>query len=74
MSGEFVVPLPLSRWDSPDWPGSQLEWAYQRGGADAYNTAVRLVVTGTSSKNVTIQKVAVRIVERREPLRGLHNW
>jgi hypothetical protein len=71
LNEEFVVPTALSSWNSATWPYAQLEWAYKHGGADADNTGIRLVVTGTSAKKVTIQEVAVRIVERDEPLRGL---
>jgi hypothetical protein len=71
---EMVVPRPLSEVQRAWNGGSPREyrvWARREGGVDATSTLVRLVVRGTSSKRVLIQRIEVDVTRRDPPASGL---
>jgi hypothetical protein len=73
-SDQTVVPRPLSEvkralesLDAEDYT----RWEKSVGGVDATSTLIRLVVRGTSSERVTIQRIDVEVTRRDPPLPGL---
>ena len=75
---EIVPDVPLSQF--PEGPVTDDEWAivqsrgwtYSADEIDAMTTAVRLVFTGTRSETVTMQKLSIRVTDRRPPARGMN--
>jgi hypothetical protein len=47
-------------------------WTYSPDEIDAMTTAVRLVFTGTRSETVTMQKLSIRVTDRRPPARAMN--
>ncbi|MEV6266725.1 hypothetical protein AB0L64_06150 [Kribbella sp. NPDC051936] len=75
---QVIVPERLSRFPWPDGqaaadgaPTVKPAWTYRADEVDAMTTAIRLVFTGTRSDTVVIQKFALRVTERRPPVRGI---
>jgi hypothetical protein len=77
---DVIVPGPLSEFPLPaidnsdpleDEPTTVQAWKYSRNEVDAMTTAVRLVFTGIRAESVIIQKLSVRVIARRVPVRGV---
>jgi hypothetical protein len=70
---EFILPRPISQIGPPpsgsDWKG-RWAWAHKLGGIDSNASMIRVVVQGRTEAQVTLQGLAVEVLQRRQPFRG----
>ena len=72
---EFLVPRPLDQIGPPP-SGKNAEgryaWAHDMGGVDAWDTLIRVVISGKSASPVLLEDLNINVISRRHPPSGTY--